>query len=400
MTARVLMAARLFAAGAALLSGCGDGASSEDGGARQQPPRNSERDAQAAGEPDGGSDDAGPDRDAAPLADAGGAGSSPDPVANDGGLDCPEVTTQLPDDLSCTGLYIDVETKRVASDVREFAPSHELWSDGADKQRWIHLPEGTRIDSSDPDEWRFPVGTRLFKEFSWNGKRVETRVFWKTGATLWLKAAYHWNEDETAATRFAGGEVDVDGDSYYIPSAKECDQCHKGRADRALGFELISLALPGASGMTLAQLIDEDLLTDAPAQTELAIGDDGSGHAAPALAWLHVNCGVSCHNGNPAAEGYASDLRLRLPAEGLDGRSSAEFDAITTTVGVATQTPRWLGRTLITPGSPEDSWLYVLASTRDASKPKDQMPPIASRRIDEDGLMQLATWIRGLPATP
>jgi hypothetical protein len=323
----------------------------------------------------------------------------PDPGGLEIPASCPELAANaVPNELECTGLYTDVAAKRVASAIREFAPAHQLWSDGAEKQRWIYLPEGTQIDSSVPDDWKFPVGTKLFKEFSWSGHRVETRMFWKAGEGRWLKATYHWNEAETAATRFAGGEVDVAGDTYYIPSAKECDQCHKGRDDRALGFELISLGLPGASGLTLTELVDADLLSDPPTQADYEVGDDGTGNAADALAWLHVNCGVSCHNNNSSAEGYASDLRLRLPSDGIDGRSSAEFEAVRTTVGVAAETPRWSEWTRIVPGSPEDSLLYYLASTRDAANPKDQMPPIASRRVDLQGLGALDAWIRSLPS--
>jgi hypothetical protein len=387
------------------VGGCGDdGAGRDDAGTQGASGSAGARDAATGGEPDGGGS-------GAAGTDGGGSGSGSEPdtdagltpghIETDGGLECADVAAgQLPSELSCTGLYTDLAQKQVAPDVRPFTPAHELWSDGAAKQRWIHLPEGTQIDNSIADDWQFPVGTKLFKEFSIGGRRVETRLFWKTAEDRWLKAAYHWNEDETRATRFAGGEVDVDGDSYYIPSPKECDQCHKGRDDRALGFELISLALPGAAGLTLPQLIDEELLTDSPDPTQFEIGDDGTGNAAPALGWMHVNCGVSCHNGNSAAEGYASDLRLRLAAGEIDGRSSAAFDAVTTTVGVAAQTPRWLGNTLITAGSPEDSLLYVLASTRDPANPKDQMPPIASRQMDPEGLMLIEAWIRSLPAAP
>lgn len=353
--------------------------------------------------PDGGAGDSGTPRPDAGMtatgAGWGGSGSSSAGAGTSGGGDdCEAVPPNtLPEALACTGLYADFESKEVAPGVRAFAPAHQLWSDGADKQRWIYLPEGTQIDSSAPDDWKFPVGTKLFKEFSWEGHRVETRLFWKIGESRWIKAAYHWNEDESAATRFAGGEVDVAGHTYYIPSPKECDQCHKGRTDRALGFELISLGLAGAEGMTLQRLVDEGLLTDEPISAELEIGDDGSGHGAAALGWLHVNCGVSCHNDNSTAEGYSSDLRLRLSADQVDGSSTAEVAAIATTVGVGAKTPRWLDRPRITPGSPEDSLLYVLATTRN-DNPKDQMPPIASRAVDPDGAMLLEAWIRNLPA--
>jgi hypothetical protein len=192
----------------------------------------------------------------------------------------------------------------------------------------------------------------------------------------------------------------VGGDTYHIPTTTECDQCHKGRVDRSLGFELVSLALPEATGMTLARLIAEDRLTDPPAQSDFQIGDDGTGKAAPALGWLHVNCGVSCHNSNSSAEAYKTDMFLRLPAGGLDGRSSADFELLTTTVGVAARTPRWLGRQRIVPGSPESSLLYELMAMRDPANPKDQMPPIASRIVDDAGVLLVGDWIRSMGAGP
>ena len=65
-----------------------------------------------------------------------------------------------------------------------YTPSTPLWSDGAQKQRWIELPPNTQIDISNPNEWTFPVGTKLFKEFRVNGKRVETRMFQKQTSKL------------------------------------------------------------------------------------------------------------------------------------------------------------------------------------------------------------------------
>ena len=59
--------------------------------------------------------------------------------------------------------------------LRSFEPRFALWSDGAAKQRWIALPPGTAVDASQPDAWRFPAGTRLWKTFSVDGRPVETR---------------------------------------------------------------------------------------------------------------------------------------------------------------------------------------------------------------------------------
>src|SRR5688500_13196261 len=77
----------------------------------------------------------------------------------------------LPARLSETGLFADVKAGTLAPGVRAFRLQFELWSDGAAKRRWVALPEGGRIDTSDMDAWRFPVGTRLWKEFTRDGVR-------------------------------------------------------------------------------------------------------------------------------------------------------------------------------------------------------------------------------------
>ena len=70
-----------------------------------------------------------------------------------------------PATLRDTGLYSDWATKTIARDNLPFSPQYPLWSDGAKKSRWVRIPKGAYIDASNPDVWRFPVGTRLWKEF-------------------------------------------------------------------------------------------------------------------------------------------------------------------------------------------------------------------------------------------
>ncbi len=79
-----------------------------------------------------------------------------------------------PATLQETGLYSDWATKTVAPGTLLFSPQYPLWSDGATKTRWMRLPKGTFIDARNPDVWRFPVGTRFWKEFRF-GRRAETR---------------------------------------------------------------------------------------------------------------------------------------------------------------------------------------------------------------------------------
>jgi len=83
-------------------------------------------------------------------------------------------TVVAPPRLSETGLY----DSSGAIDPRNFPfiPQYPLWSDGAEKVRWVRLPAGEKIDISDIDAWRFPAGTKFWKQFSWGGRKVETRM--------------------------------------------------------------------------------------------------------------------------------------------------------------------------------------------------------------------------------
>ena len=92
--------------------------------------------------------------------------------------------TALPMHLSQTGLYVPGSTTQVRADNLPFSPQYPLWSDGATKRRWLHIPRGTFIDASQPDAWEFPRGTRLWKEFS-QGRRIETRLIERLHDGTW-----------------------------------------------------------------------------------------------------------------------------------------------------------------------------------------------------------------------
>ncbi|HVY38873.1 MAG TPA: hypothetical protein VHM31_13100 [Polyangia bacterium] len=300
-----------------------------------------------------------------------------------------------PPSLACTGLYADLAAKSVAAGVEPYAPAVPLWSDGALKQRWISLPPGEQIDDTDPDEWIFPVGTKVWKEFTRDGRRVETRLWQKVTPTYWVDATYAWNAGETAATRSAGGDIPWGSGTYHIPTSDECQKCHRGRTDRILGFEQVLLGLDGATGLTLGRLAAAGRLKVAPPSVALAIGDDGTGAAAPALAWLHVNCGTTCHNRNSNATAWATGMFLRLSASQLDGRPADGFDALVTTVGVAAVSTAWKGQPRIARQDPDASLLYHLITNRGQG---NQMPPIATAVVDPEGTARVGAWIRKLPA--
>src|SRR6185503_1868432 len=114
-----------------------------------------------------------------------------------------------------------------------FAPQYPLWTDGAVKSRWILLPEGATIDTTDPDHWIFPVGTKLWKEFAFGGRKVETRFSWRASQT---EAVFAPEAGVRNAVEIAPGK------RHSIPGSLDCRVCHESGPDRVLGFNAIQLS--------------------------------------------------------------------------------------------------------------------------------------------------------------
>jgi hypothetical protein len=300
-----------------------------------------------------------------------------------------------PSTLECAGLYSDFAAKTLADGVEPYAPATPLWSDGAEKERWIQLPPGQKIDVKNPNEWVFPVGTKLFKQFTYRGKKVETRLFQKTKPNFWVHATYKWNADDSATTISFGETIPFTDEAgatpWVIPAPEDCDSCHRGRTDRILGFEAVNLGLQGATGLTLDELAKRGLLSAAPPQTSLRIGDDGTGFNAPALAWLHTNCGLTCHNSNENAIAYGAKMVLRLDPAWLDGTPpTSTWDPLRTTVGVPAVSGSLAGTPRIAPGDPEGSAIFQLIHQRGELQ---MPPPPLSRLVDTADVANVAVWI-------
>ncbi|MGA7120303.1 MAG: hypothetical protein WBY94_09410 [Polyangiaceae bacterium] len=334
--------------------------------------------------------------DAPPSSDAGSEGDSSDAATNGLPSGCEEAGVPPPT-LECTGLYSDFASQTLSPTVQAYAPAVPLWSDGAVKERWIELPPGQKIDATNPSEWTFPVGTKLFKQFTYEGRRVETRLFQKTAVGFWVHATYEWNADQTATTISYGDTVpvDADGGTWVIPTPDDCDSCHRGRSDRILGFEQVLLGLAGATGLTLPALVAQNLITPVPALVNLTVGDDGTGLAAPALSWLHVNCGVSCHNANENAQAYGAMMILRLDPAVLDGsQATASWNPLRTTIGVPCVSGAVQGVPRIVAGDPGASAIVQLVSMRGVL----QMPPIGTRFVDTTDVTKVVDWIQHMPS--
>ncbi len=306
----------------------------------------------------------------------------------------------MPLQLECTGLYSDIKSKKLAKDVRPYTPAYKFWSDGAEKFRYVLLPDDEQIDTSDPRKWRFPVGTQFWKEFQQNDQRAETRLYKKVRSDRWVKTTYAWSESGKKATRIDSGmKMSVNGFDYEVPNAGTCDDCHDGSADNVLGFDMISLGLPTAEGTTLQDLVDDDLLSDPPEKTSLEIGDDGTGKAREVLGWLHINCGATCHNDGVNSKAEETDLRMKLKWEDLDGRAMNDTEVLKNLIGVPAKTTQWQDQKRIVPGKPEESLLYKLITTRLGVDGNKQMPPLVTRVVDEEHADMIKEWILALKPT-
>lgn len=337
----------------------------------------------------------------APALDAGADAAAVDCTseANDGGL---------VNDLQCTGLYADWASKTIDPANLAYTPGYVLWSDGANKARYIYLPPGATIDTSDMDNWTFPIGTKIWKEFRLGTQRIETRLFMKTGPGVlgWQWTTYRWTTDgESRAVRLDTGETMVNGTPYEIPAHGQCLQCHGGRPDMVLGFDAIALGRSDAdSGVTLATLTAAHRFTANPPPT-VDIPEDTTTKAHAPIGWLHMNCGVPCHNSTPSALAEGTGLWLKVSAAqiiaGNGAVKTSDLDTYKTAVNVTPKMQPFAseGFYRIAPGHPELSLIPTLDKARnDPNIP--QMPPIVSHIVDTTDVSAMMAWIQAMPEPP
>jgi len=314
----------------------------------------------------------------------------------------PAPATDAPGRLSETGLYA-AGTFTIDSRNRSFSPQYPLWSDGAQKQRWIFVPPGAQIDATDVDAWVFPVGTKFWKEFRFNGRRVETRFLWRASERRWVFASYRWNDEQTDATlASADGEPAVaeiaPGKRHNIPSVEDCHACHDSASAEVLGFNALQLSTdrdpnaihgePLAPGMaTLETLLDEGVLK--ASRTDLLTNPPRIDAATPrtrtVLGYLSTNCGV-CHNGKTTLAELG--MFLKQPSH-----PKTPNKALETTIG---QPGTWkiAGKEAtsfrLAPGSPDLSALLYRMKSR---RPSSQMPPLGTVVADQEAIEMVTKWI-------
>jgi hypothetical protein len=290
--------------------------------------------------------------------------------------------------LSETGLYADFASRTIAPDVFAFAPRYPFWVDGAQKERWLYLPPGTKIDTDAIDHFQFPIGTKAWKQFSVDGKVVETRLLMKVreGGTFgWWQAAYVWNEDGSDAVARVDGASNVLGTTHDVPKQSDCYNCHGNVKDTLIGVSAIQLGDPAQTPRPIDVLDARGWLTSAPPPN---LDVPGAGAVKDGLAYLHANCG-HCHNDEAVRLKTQTPMRLRL----LVGQRPEDTGALTTTIGTVMKHPLPNDVTnVVVAGSPDKSGLWVRMGLLDAYR----MPPIGSKTTDESGREAVRQLILGM----
>ena len=168
------------------------------------------------------------------------------------------------------------------------------------------------IDTTDPDNWEFPVGTVLYKTFLQGKLRLETRVLRKreagTGFGVWDMRAYAWNHEQTKVTDVTTDDdcpncaelrQNVLGTTHDIPDGTQCRECHRASVDTVNGFSAIQLNHSEAL-VTTSLLISEKRVSKAGTMVDDA-KMPGDEMESAALGYLHANCG-HCHRSHSLAD--------------------------------------------------------------------------------------------------
>ena len=283
-----------------------------------------------------------------------------------------------PERLSETGLF-DASSRLLSLGVESYSPAYELWSDSADKHRWVSLPPSAQIDTSNMDVWAFPVGTKLWKQFDRAGRAIETRYMVKFGPADadWAMLAYQWNAEGTEANAVPSGVANASGTTHDIPPAAQCHACHNNRPAITLGFSAIQLSHAGP-GVTLDGMAATGRLSAPPTTPVLLPGDAIAQHA---LGYLHANCG-GCHNrSTPFLAGATRVVFWQSAAQLASVEQTTTYvDMIASTNGDLATLRHGLDR----------------MRTRSAQ----QMPPLATEEVDPLGVALVEAWLRQLSTRP
>ncbi len=302
------------------------------------------------------------------------------------------VVSTFPERLSQTGCMQPANPALPVAGLIPYSVNSPLWSDGAGKERWFALPNGTTINRLSDGDWDLPVGSVTVKSFRLNNRLVETRLFVRHDDGDWAGYTYEWNDAQTDAVLVdAGGKTkSVDGKQWLYPSRSQCMACHTEAAGRTLGLETAQLnrnqfyPTTGRTANQLATLNAVGLffapLNVSPDQLDKLADPANLAHGLElrARSYLHANCAY-CHRPNGPGQG-PEDFRYSLASTSIGA-----INVIPTQSSFGIPDAR-----LITPGKPDKSIVRHRLQTLDLGR----MPPLGTSVVDTEGLALVSQWIR------
>ena len=325
---------------------------------------------------------------------------------------------ELPQLLSQTGAFSNLATLEPQAGIIPYDMITSLWSDGAEKYRWLSVPnDGTHNSSaenivwSEEGEWGFPVGSVFIKHFEIQTdkrnansiRRLETR-FLIHGETGYYAVTYRWRPDGSDAELLNSSFednltiIESDGSSrqqtWYYPSRSECFVCHTEASGRVLGPKTRHLnrdILYPSTGLVGNQvetynhlgMFDQNVNVAEIANflSASAIDDQSASIEDKARSYLDVNCS-SCHR---PGGGTRSNWNALL-SEDLAFTSIVNGEVVED-MGIE-------GAKIVVPGDTAKSVLYQrLKQVGTATA----MPPLAKDVQHQEGVALIAEWINSMP---
>jgi uncharacterized repeat protein (TIGR03806 family) len=293
--------------------------------------------------------------------------------------------------LSETGCVNPTAPTQAANGMIPYVVKSALWSDGAEKQRYLSLPNNTQIMLAANGDFNFPIGSVLMKHFKFGEKFIETRLF-AHGQLGWQGFSYEWNDAQTEASLLsAAKDKNTNNVNWHFPSPGQCLECHTSAAGFSLGLETKQLngeffyPVNQKTANQLTTLAHIEIFTSSLTSTQkteklYSLSDTQATTQQKARSYLHTNC-ANCHQPNGPTP-VNIDLRFSTP---LAQMNICNIAPVAGDLGIT-------NARIVAVGDPLKSTLVKRMQVTDAM----QMPPLARTVIDTQAVQVVSEWISGL----
>ena len=298
-----------------------------------------------------------------------------------------------------------------AQQVYPYAINTPLFSNYAEKARFIYLPKGKTMNFTNNGSFDFDNGAILIKNFFYHEREgdiasprriIETRLLIKEEKS-WKPLNYVWNEEQTDADlNYVGknilviwqdSEQETKQVNYVVPNLNQCKNCHsRDNIINPIGITAAQLNQRYSSSQKVINQLDyfkeTAILTNFTSAVEheaMPVWNDvlSANVEDRAKAYLDANC-AHCHSIQGSAKNsglyldyHQKDQRkrgvLKPPIAAGKGSGDFKYD--------------------IVPGHPEESIFIYRVSSND---PAIRMPEIGRSIVHEEGLILLTQYINEL----